>query len=240
MRIALTQSNLDKAHEYLMDVSHPGSPNYGKHWTAQEVADAFAPSDITIRSVVRWLEDAGITSDRVKQSQSLNWLHADLTVEEAENLLRTEYFKYTHAGTGQSHIACEEYSIPEDVRKYVDFITPTVHFDTRIVTPMKRRELESYEIPSNSRYKSSIGRKVETKPGYSIGSPEDPTLPKPGDVIFPDDLFDELDNCDKTISPACLQALYMLPDSDGFYHNPESKSPRLFGNALASEVPVSS
>ena len=31
MRIALTQSNLDRADEFLMDVSHPESPNYGKH-----------------------------------------------------------------------------------------------------------------------------------------------------------------------------------------------------------------
>jgi hypothetical protein len=29
MRIALSQSNLDKADEFLMDVSHPDSPNFG-------------------------------------------------------------------------------------------------------------------------------------------------------------------------------------------------------------------
>jgi tripeptidyl-peptidase-1 len=31
LRIALTQSNLDRADEFLMDVAHPESPNYGKH-----------------------------------------------------------------------------------------------------------------------------------------------------------------------------------------------------------------
>lgn len=31
MRIALAQSNLDRADEFLMDVSHPESPNFGKH-----------------------------------------------------------------------------------------------------------------------------------------------------------------------------------------------------------------
>jgi len=31
MRIALAQSNLDRADEFLMDVSYPESPNYGKH-----------------------------------------------------------------------------------------------------------------------------------------------------------------------------------------------------------------
>lgn len=43
MRIALSQSNLDKGHEWLMDVSHPGSEKYGQHWSAKEVAQAFAP-----------------------------------------------------------------------------------------------------------------------------------------------------------------------------------------------------
>lgn len=43
MRIALTQSNLDKGEEWLMDVSHPTSEKYGKHWTAEDIANAFAP-----------------------------------------------------------------------------------------------------------------------------------------------------------------------------------------------------
>lgn len=43
MRIALAQSNLDKGEEWLMEVSHPNSDKYGKHWTAADVASAFAP-----------------------------------------------------------------------------------------------------------------------------------------------------------------------------------------------------
>jgi tripeptidyl-peptidase-1 len=36
MSIGLTQSNLDKGYDYLMDVSHPQSPNYGKHWSLEK------------------------------------------------------------------------------------------------------------------------------------------------------------------------------------------------------------
>ena len=43
MRIGLKQSNIDRGYEYLDDVSHPSSPNYGKHWTAKQVAETFAP-----------------------------------------------------------------------------------------------------------------------------------------------------------------------------------------------------
>lgn len=43
MKIGLAQSNLDKGYEYLLDISDPVSPNYGKHWTQDEVVKAFAP-----------------------------------------------------------------------------------------------------------------------------------------------------------------------------------------------------
>lgn len=229
VRIALAQNNLDKANEYLMDVSHPDSPNYGKHWTAQEVADTFAPSDITIRSVLRWLEEAGITSNRVTESKGRNWLQARLTVHEAERLLKTKYYEYTHAETGQVHVACEDYSIPEEVESYVDFITPTVHFDTRIVAPIKRRELGADVRESGEDFTSSVGKNVEPGIAHSIGSLAG-TLPKQHDIALPlgivDDMMDELDNCSVSINPACLRALYMFPEMDFFDLNPASKSTR--------------
>ena len=40
MRIGLTQNNLDNGYELLMDVSHPTSKNYGKHWSAQKVRES--------------------------------------------------------------------------------------------------------------------------------------------------------------------------------------------------------
>lgn len=46
MRIALAQRNLDKAYEYLEDVSHPTSANFGKHWSAKKVAETFSPRQV--------------------------------------------------------------------------------------------------------------------------------------------------------------------------------------------------
>lgn len=43
LRFALAQSNLDKGDAWLMDVAHPSSLNYGKHWTLDQVRDAFQP-----------------------------------------------------------------------------------------------------------------------------------------------------------------------------------------------------
>jgi len=45
--IALTQSNLQKGHDWLMDVSDPKSANFGKHWTPEKLIETFKPSFVT-------------------------------------------------------------------------------------------------------------------------------------------------------------------------------------------------
>jgi len=37
MSFGLVQSNLENGYDFLMDVSHPESKNYGKHWTMEKV-----------------------------------------------------------------------------------------------------------------------------------------------------------------------------------------------------------
>lgn len=45
--------------------STPGSENYGKHMTADEVIDFFAPHESTSDAVMEWLVDSGIGEDRL-------------------------------------------------------------------------------------------------------------------------------------------------------------------------------
>jgi len=126
MKIGMAQSNMDRGWEWLSEVSVPTSPKYGKHWTAKEIAEAFAPSDKTVDAVKTWLTSAGIPDSRIKQSQGLNWLEFDATVDEAEELLKTKYNVYEHEETGQPHVACEEYSIPSHLKEHIDMVYPTV------------------------------------------------------------------------------------------------------------------
>lgn len=51
IRIALKQRNLESGYERLMDVSHPSSKNYGKHLSATEVHELFAPAQETVSAV---------------------------------------------------------------------------------------------------------------------------------------------------------------------------------------------
>jgi tripeptidyl-peptidase-1 len=173
------------------------------------VAEVFAPSQESYSSVLDWLAEHGISAERVKQSQSLSWLHFDATVSEAEGLLSTQYFEYTHESTGQAHVACEEYSLPEDIKKHIDFVTPTVHFDAKVENPKKRRTLSEDEIAIAKRQTSTTGHNVIPGIGHSIGSPGDKSLPKSGGKIS--NLINELENCDVSIVPDCLRALYEFP-----------------------------
>lgn len=97
MRFGLAQQNLHRVEEMLMAVSHPSSPTYGRHFSAAEVVDTFAPSDDTIAAVTNWLTEAGLHRDRLRLSASKGWISVNATVAEIEDLLDTEYQVYTHS-----------------------------------------------------------------------------------------------------------------------------------------------
>ncbi|KAF9068621.1 peptidase S8/S53 domain-containing protein [Rhodocollybia butyracea] len=129
LRFGLKQANIDKLEDYLYDISDPSSPNFGKHWTPMKVANTFAPSTESVAAVHEWLSDNGIAKERLRVTPGKNWIQLDATVEEAERLLLADYHVYRHE-SGQEHIACDEYYLPEQVAPHIDIVTPSVHFDT--------------------------------------------------------------------------------------------------------------
>ncbi|KAL9608371.1 MAG: hypothetical protein Q9167_006785 [Letrouitia subvulpina] len=214
MRIALAQSNLEKAEEYLLEVSHPDSPNFGKHWTHEQIANKFAPSQESVDSVKQWLTSSGIASERISRSQSMGWLKFDATVEEVENLLKAEYFVYRHE-TGKPHVSCAKYHVPDNVTGHIDFIMPTVHFDVKIPQAVAKN-VEKRAATTTA----AVGVPVETHAALGIGDPTSGSLPKKGININIKGIIDELKNCNKRITPNCLRALYRFPP--GVTANPKN------------------
>ncbi|KAF6238225.1 hypothetical protein HO173_003505 [Letharia columbiana] len=197
VRIGLTESNLHRGDEILMEVSDPASKKYGKHLTAEEIIELFAPAPESIDAVRNWLVLSGIESSRISLSRGRNWLNVNASITEVEALLKTEYKVYEHS-TGQNHIACEEYSVPQDLSEHIDLIMPTVHFDTKIVgDPEQRKEKrdgQSFQ-PGNSDNNGFLPKKGPT----IIGPGADPDVaPQPF----------ALSTCDTQITPDCLRALY--------------------------------
>lgn len=210
MRFGLKQNNIDRLEEMLMDVSHPDSPNYGKHWSAAMVAETFAPARETIEAVKNWLEEFGIHASRMRLSPSKGWIDFNATVEEVEELLDTEYHVFTHEETGKEHIckitlrilerpvdcsthnasACDMYSVPSHIREHIDLITPTLHFDAALA-PIKGQRVKRDQVDGAAR---NVGQ-----PGVGFG-------PKTTGKIS--NIISQLETCDQIITPDCLRALY--------------------------------
>lgn len=147
----------------------------------------------------QWLESSGVNKDRTKLSNGRNWIHFNATIAEVEGLLQTEYKVYEH-GSGQLHIACDEYSVPKDIQEHIDFIMPTVHFDTKIMDNPELRQ-KKRDIPTNLK---------PGNPGNGFLPKKGPTIKGPGpqpDALQPQSTT----NCNTQITPECLRALYGLP-----------------------------
>ncbi|KAF3394531.1 Tripeptidyl-peptidase sed1 [Penicillium rolfsii] len=191
VRIGLTQSNLDRGHDLLMGMSNPSSSSYGRHMTEAEVHALFAPSQDSVDNVRSWLASSGIAVDRISQSANSQWLQFDANADELEKLLRTEYYLYSHAETGRSHIACREYHVPHSVREHIDFITPGITL--REVTGVSQANKRSLDK-----------RHINTGPA--------------GIVPIAEGLRDKLlggsgllDLCDQAVTPDCIQKMYNIP-----------------------------
>lgn len=101
----------------------------GKHWSAEKVANTFSAHPETKNTVIDWLVGSGIDRSRVSLSKGHNWVEFEGTVEEAERLFATEYWRYQHADSGAHRLACDEYSLPEHIRSHVDFAMPTIQLE---------------------------------------------------------------------------------------------------------------
>ncbi|KAK3940564.1 putative subtilisin-like protein [Diplogelasinospora grovesii] len=188
----------------MMDVSHPSSPNYGKHWTPAQIMDTFAPKQESVDLVMEWLELEGIHASRTRLATGKHWISFNATVREIERLLKTEYHLYRHDMHGHSHVACDRYHVPEHLAQHIDMVTPTVHFDQRIGHDRMKKQQELPKAHLDELRKRSLEAR-----GVGLGDPNSGTGPKQGAVIS--DALMNLDQCDLMITPACLRALYAVP-----------------------------
>lgn len=65
-------------------------------------------------------------ADKIGSPKSKGWLDFQTTVSHLEQILKTNYHIYEDPKTNTEHFGVEQYSLPADVSKHVDFITPAV------------------------------------------------------------------------------------------------------------------
>lgn len=212
VRIGLTQQNLHRAEEFIHDVSHPESPNYGKHWSAHQIIEMFKPAKDSIDAVMDWLAVEGIHPTRIRLSPSKSWLTFNATVREVEQMLKTKYHVYKNEHSkGGRHIACDKYHVPEHLVEHIDIITPTVHFDQLIGYERhgNRQQMPDETVAELKKRSDQLKKRDRPSTAGIIGSPDDGSNPKQGHVI--ENAMMDLSQCDSMITPECLQALYDMP-----------------------------
>ena len=197
MRFGLSQSNLDTLEEELMAVSHPESPNYGKHWSAQRIVEHFAPSKETVDAVAEWLSQNGISRDRLKLSKSKSWIEVNATVAEVEDLLKTEYHVWEDAD-GLERVGCHEYSLPEHMTPHIDIVKPTVHLGASLLPRKTRKRDLSPDVIASGNAPVKLG-----SPSSFNGPKTNGKKPPHGGTTTLG-----LSDCDEFITPICLQTLY--------------------------------
>ncbi|KAF8860460.1 subtilisin-like protein [Acephala macrosclerotiorum] len=196
--ISLTHQNLDKGYGFLLDVS--------------DANNTFALSAEAVGAVKAWLESYGIHDERLSVSKSGSWIHFISTIDEAEALMQTKYRAslpfpvYEHAETKKTHIACDEYSVPAEIKTHIDFITPTIEFGAVVRELNKTRALPKRYITKGSLNGTTklVGLAVA---GERLALPPPPPPSNNGLVAR----ATSPTYCDQYITPDCLRALYEFP-----------------------------
>ena len=144
------------------------------------MAQAFAPSQESIDNVTKWLETSGISAQRIKVSSDAGIIKFDAKLSELEELLRTKYDVFKHSGSHAESISASEYSVPEELKRHIDYISPTVEM-----------------------------AEIQRRAGISRRSV--PNLPAPKQVQQTINK-NSTAQCDEAMTPACIKALYSIPD----------------------------
>jgi tripeptidyl-peptidase I len=129
LAISAHDADVAAAVEALRYMSEPGSPGFGKHWTAGQVARRFGRSKDGARNVARWLVDSGIPHSDLRVSSDWGFVSFNTTARQAEELLLTELREHP-AETGVKY-GFDAYSMPESVALHVDFALPSLPLPAR-------------------------------------------------------------------------------------------------------------
>ncbi|KAH8655161.1 peptidase S8/S53 domain-containing protein [Tricladium varicosporioides] len=168
LSIVLAKQNIDQLESRLLEVSTPGNAEYGKYFDAEIANRLFAPDANASGSVEFWLRNQGIqniTGDGYR-------LTFQTTVENANKLLNTSFRIYQQTDNGISNMRTTQYSVPNDLVKFIDLITPTTYFGVPKSTQRKGPSI----IPRLER--KEVGFRNQT---YKVCSKDDPYQ-----VITPD------------------------------------------------------
>ena len=151
-------------------------------------------------AIKSWLVESGIDSKRISHSVNKQWIQLDAKVHEAEKFLKTKYYHYEHEPTGNTHVACEEYFVPEHLSEHIDYVTPGL-------------KLLAGGKASNGRHLNGRKRELE-KRGFRTSSNQNFSTPVFGpEITVPLASLNgtnQLSMCDQYVTPECIMTFYNI------------------------------
>ena len=142
---AVKQKNMDELTSILYDISDPNSPNYGQHWSKDEVT-GFTSNLEGRDAVVSYLDSNGASV--VSETRAGEYITARASIKVWEKMFNTEFFVFRmiHSDAGvENYIRAEHYSVPRELDKHLASVFNTIEmFDKRFKdtqsVPMSKKD----------------------------------------------------------------------------------------------------
>ncbi|OIW25434.1 subtilisin-like protein, partial [Coniochaeta ligniaria NRRL 30616] len=142
----------------LLDLSTPGSPNYGK-WLDRDAVEALYPPPANATSkVVEWLQHNGISNYKVDGA----FIDFSADVETVNTVLDASYQLYRNSGVAK--LRTLSYSIPDDLQSLVAFVDPGTFFGRLPASPVRApSKTRRADTPSNTTVDASCQTSITPK-----------------------------------------------------------------------------
>lgn len=116
------QKNLDELERALHDVSEPDSPNYGRHWSGEQIR-ALTENTEARDAIVTYLHANG--ANVVSESLGGEFITANATLSVWNTMLNTEFFMFhqrQHDGDIHQFARAHEYSVPKELDGHIHHV----------------------------------------------------------------------------------------------------------------------
>lgn len=153
LRLALRQQGESALEAVVLDRSTPGTANYGKHLSREELQSYMSPSECTETSVTQWLR-----GKNVPHSIKADWVTIRTTVDMANDVFNASFGWFQREG-GEENVGGRRelklrslsYSIPDDLTQHVDTVQPVNRFgDVKAMGSAIATAVEFFNASSNS------------------------------------------------------------------------------------------
>ena len=123
-RIALKSPDWPQFEKRALGIATPGHPEYGHYMTRDQMSAMLRPAELATSAVTSWLDAFAISDIEVHN----NWITLLAAVEDAERLMRTEFFNFRSRDGEAEIVRSLRYSVPSALHQYVEMIQPTTRF----------------------------------------------------------------------------------------------------------------